>query len=212
MASAYIKDDQGGTFIPASQRPDGTWRKPRRVKDGYVPQEEVPLYESKGKQFTKNQPTYPVGMSPQFVAAHKAKKEAQAAKPPPIPGLVLANDGKKKKKKSKSKAVDVVTEDLGKTTISQSVVENGKPATPKCDKKQATDNTNIISNPSDNLPSQNTDPAKRLKNLKKKLREIETLEQKIKSGELKNLEKEMTDKVLRKKDVLKEIEQLEENQ
>jgi partner of Y14 and mago protein len=51
------------------------------------------------------------------------------------------------------------------------------------------------------------DPAKRIKNLRKRLREIESIEQKIAAGEEK-LEKEQLDKVSRKKEVLSEIEQL----
>lgn len=91
----------GSKFIPATQRPDGTWRKPRRIKDGYIPQEEVPLYESKGKQFANRQNTgLPVGLTPEIIAGTQKQKKNQAGTIQPIPGMLINVDKKKKKKKT----------------------------------------------------------------------------------------------------------------
>ncbi|XP_076225026.1 partner of Y14 and mago [Nomia melanderi] len=217
MASAYVKDEQGGTFIPASQRPDGTWRKPRRVKDGYIPQEEVPLYESKGKQI-KNKPLYPVGASPEFIAEHKAKKEMLlAAKAKTVPGAPVKSEVKKKKKKNKNKTMEHITEELAKTIISQpeqkkeALQQNNKPesnANPIPNNQISTEKPNVT----DQSETATPDPLKRLKNLKKKIREIETLEKKIKGGLLKNPEKEILDKLARKAEISKEIKRLETSQ
>ncbi|XP_076180991.1 partner of Y14 and mago [Ptiloglossa arizonensis] len=217
MASAYIKDEQGGTFIPASQRPDGTWRKPRRVKDGYIPQEEVPLYESKGKQI-KNKPVYPIGASPEFIAEHKAKHEALlAAKAKTVSSAQVKTEVKKKKKKNKNKTTERITEELAETNISEP--EQKKDSSSRNNKLQSNaksiphDQTLTLKSNVMNLSDITVpDPQKRLKNLRKKIREIETLEQKIKTGLLKNPEKEILDKLSRKAEILKEIKRLEASQ
>lgn len=53
------------------------------------------------------------------------------------------------------------------------------------------------------------DILKQLKKLRKKIREIEAIEEKLKSGDLKNPEQDQLDKVARKKHILKQIKELE---
>ncbi|XP_075978061.1 partner of Y14 and mago [Anticarsia gemmatalis] len=185
--TAYEHDADGCKFIPATQRPDGTWRKPRRIKEGYVPQEEVPLYESKGKQFKARQNTgLPVGLTPEIVAQAQKKKN-NGGVVQPIPGMLINVDKKKKKKKS---GADEAAEKLAKCEIQEPDFSTPAPSTP----------SNTAS-----------DPAKRLKNLRKKLRDIESLEEKIKSGVFKNPDKDQKEKLSKKTDIIKEIELLEKD-
>ncbi|VIO91124.1 Within the bgcn gene intron protein, putative [Brugia malayi] len=148
IGDVRIKTKTGETYIAASQRADGTWRKARRVKDGYIPQEEQPRYESRGQQMS-NKTTYPIGWSPTEVVKPKKKTEEQELKKP----------------------------------IAAALRPNA-PITPR----------ECI--------------GKKINNLNRKLRDIEILEQRIKSGVLGNPEKTQLEKIARRETITKEIDRL----
>ena len=136
-------------------------------------------------------------------------------KPSDTTGLSKAakkNLRKKEKKKqaaaaaatSAAEEVNTVTDSMATTSISTSkgqVKESicGQSKGPKTKPNESGSSTTAA------------EPSKKLKNLKKKLRQIEDLEDKIKSGELKNPEKEQLEKVAKKQEIIKEIGELEGN-
>ncbi|XP_023029318.2 partner of Y14 and Mago [Leptinotarsa decemlineata] len=183
-----IVNDNGEQFIPASQRPDGTWRKARRVKEGYVPQEEVPLYESKGKQFVSRK------QEPVVLPSGKVAQR-------PIPGLLIVQDDAEKKptKKKGKKKIDDVTNSMDKIKLVEKSAEVKANKGDKLTQESGDSKKNV----------ETTDPQKKLKNLKKRLREVEALEEKVSNGTLAKPEPEQLAKIKRKNDLLMQIYELE---
>lgn len=171
------------TIIPASQRPDGTWRREIKVRAGYIPPDEMERYQSRGRQSGASNNGLPPGMAVDDKTGSKKTKNQKK------------NERKKlKKQETAAKNDDIETRDaLEEVSL---VSEVGK--------------MQIKDTEEEKSPNMSKDAlSKKLKNLKKKLRQIEELENKISTNEVKDLSKEQNDKIARKKDILDEIEDVE---
>ena len=129
--------------------------------------------------------------------------------PPKIPGLPdsvqlapssVENAAKKpNKKKKKSGTANSQTQSLAVKQVELEIGDGGfDSSVAAIHHNENADNVNT-----------NVDPAKKLRNLRKKLRDIETLEKKLADGSVANPEPEQLEKVARKPVMLEEIADLE---
>ncbi|CAI0439254.1 unnamed protein product [Linum tenue] len=98
---------EGERILAPTRRPDGSLRKPIRIRAGYVPQDEVAIYQSKGalwKKEMESQQSVPPGYDPV-----DAKPKSKAAK---------RNERKKEKRLQVENEESQSTEDLGHTSKS----------------------------------------------------------------------------------------------
>uniref|UniRef100_A0A7S3HL91 WIBG Mago-binding domain-containing protein n=1 Tax=Spumella elongata TaxID=89044 RepID=A0A7S3HL91_9STRA len=155
-----VKNEKGEWVIPATRRPDGTWRKEKVLKEGYVPPDEVRAFETRASK----------------EAALRAKKGVPGM-PPPVE-KPKPKPAEPKKKKEAEIAVPVAA--MAEVSISGPAAKEEAPA--------------------------DKDPKKRLKALKKKLREVLELSGK----DQKDLTAEQLEKLSKKETIEAEILSLAE--
>ena len=197
MASAIqrenvVRKKDGSLCIPETQRQDGSWRKERKVKEGYIPPDEVPAYKTRGqieKETIASLP--PPGMTStiEYIAPKpttKSKSQKKAEKRKEKKRLA------KEKESSLDSQVDLLTETTLKLQVASKKKNEEQPESDPSTEQQV------------ELDSEK-DKLKKTRTLRKKLKQIRELESKIASGALPNPEPEQLVKISKKDELISEL-------
>ncbi|KAF7803652.1 partner of Y14 and mago-like [Senna tora] len=200
---------EGERLVAPTRRPDGTLRKPYRIRAGYTPQEEVAIYQSKGALLKKEQASQagPPGYDPALDAKPKSKS-------------VKRNERKKEKRlqaalekeKNLEQTVDEGNQEALPVNNSGHISESATSLTTQLNELTVSGDPSIITSTSETVegsdlagPGQDID--KRIRALKKKIRLTEVIQQKTPEQDMKP---EQLDKIAKLEDWRMELKQLED--
>ncbi|XP_023739709.1 partner of Y14 and mago isoform X2 [Lactuca sativa] len=186
---------EGEKLLAPTRRPDGTLRKPIRIRAGFVPQDEVAVYKSKGSKLKEE--TVPPGYDPEQDVVTKPKSKS-----------AKRNERKKEKRlQGKNEASSTGDEEQALESVESiashinEITISGNPCVP------------TTTPPSTSMESSATtehvpDIDKRIRALKKKIRLMEAQQQK--AGHDHDLKQEQVEKAAKLEDWRRELKLLQE--
>ncbi|XP_068311371.1 partner of Y14 and mago-like [Pyrus communis] len=198
---------EGERLLGPTRRPDGTLRKPIRIRAGYVPQEEVAIYQSKGALWKKEMASAagPPGYDDTSVDTTKPKTKS------------VKRNERKKEKRIQAALEKEKTSESGETKEEEvenlgHVSEAVKSLASQMNELGVSSSPSLVTPPSDSTedsspagPAQDID--KKIRALKKKIRLAEAQQQKANQQDVKS---EQLDKLTKLEGWRKELKLLED--
>ncbi|KAH6766956.1 partner of Y14-MAGO [Perilla frutescens var. hirtella] len=173
---------EGERVLAPTRRPDGTLRKPIRIRAGYVPQDEVAIYQSKGSIWRKEMSStqeVPPGYD-------------QVAEPKPKSKSAKRNERKKEKRQQAALNKDTNSEqdDVQYADNSNNLTENVESTSIKMNELSLSGSASAITPPTNSADcstseDQVQDIEKKIRALKKKIRMTEAQQQKTSEADMK---------------------------
>ncbi|XP_061980640.1 partner of Y14 and mago-like isoform X2 [Populus nigra] len=183
MADLSKTPEEGERIVTPSRRPDGTLRKPIRIRAGYTPQDEVAVYQSKGALWRKETQTQevPPGYDPAAPTKPKTKsvKRNERKKDKRLQAALEKGQNSEAMEDGNMEKGALPAEDLGCAS------ESFESLASQMNELAVSSNSSVDLADSSNMESQLQDTDKRIRALKKKIRLAEAQQQKSMSQEMK---------------------------